>query len=171
MPTLNTNFTGSGIETTTPTVGPYGAGGGLGFLGLSPELSQLLKTRIATAQANANMGMRNAQNTEMHQGMNGVLGMSRGSLGAPVQDPAVGRAQAMMKMQEQADQERRAADENAQAKQMMLAQQAQDTEAHARQAVAPIRRFGLNGQMMDVPLGTDENFYLQKLGYKGVRTQ
>jgi hypothetical protein len=163
MPTLNTNFTGSGIETTTPTVGPYGAGGGLGFLGLSPELSQLLKTRIATAQANANMGMRNAQNTEMHQGMNGVLGMSRGSLGAPAQDPAVGRAQAMMKMQEQADQERRAADENAQAKQMMLAQQAQASAAKDQQ-YNPTKKYRLGGMLIDPKRGVDESAYMYQQG-------
>jgi hypothetical protein len=169
MPTLNTNFTGSGIETTTPTVGPYGAGGGLGFLGLSPELSQLLKTRIATAQANANMGMRQAQNTEMGQGMKGVLG-HRGSLGAATPDPELGRQQAAMQMKRQADQEARDAADNAQARQIMLARQAQDNEekAHTPQT---IRREGMTGKIIGVPQGTDENMYLQKLGYTGVRAQ
>jgi hypothetical protein len=165
MPTLNTNFTGSGIETTSPTAGgAYGGGGAsLDLLGLSPELSQLLRTRIAMAQANANMGMRNAQNTEMRQGMNGVLGMSRGSLGAPAQDPALGRAQAMMKMQEQADQERRAADENAQARKMMLARQSQDTEAHARQ-YNPTQKYRLGGMLIDPKRGLDESAYMYQQG-------
>ena len=160
MPNLNTNFTGSGIETTTPTVGAYGTGGSeFDMLGLSPELSKLLRTRIATAQANANTSMYDAQNAEMGRGRGGAP-LRTTILGGSTPDPELGRAQAANQMAQQSAQEQQRAAQDARYQQMMLAQQAQsaDQMAHSGRGV---KRYGLTGEIIGAPKGTDEKYYLQ----------
>ena len=165
MPTLNTNFTGSGIETTTPTVGPYGSGGSeLDMLGLSPELSKLLRTRIATAQANANTSMHDAQNAEMGKGPGGTP--IHRTLGGAAQDPAIGRMQASQQAQRQAEDEARAATQNQQAQQIMLARQAQSAQQNASSVMPGKEKpYRLGGTLIDPTLGVDASEYLTFNGY------
>jgi hypothetical protein len=169
MPTLNTNFTGSGIETTTPTAGAYGTGGmGFGFdPALNEQIAKLMSTRLTASHAKAEQ-QKDAALKQYNASLNPN---KQAYLGGTAPDPELGRAQAANEMARQSSQEQQRMAQESKARETMLAQQAQDQAGMARQASAPIRRFGLNGQMMDVPIGTDENFYLQKLGYKGVRTQ
>ena len=174
MPDLSTNFTGSGITTTSSGAAGDGPGGAYAslFASLPPELVQLLKTKIATQQANANMGMRNAQNTEMRQGMGGVLGYGPRALGAATPDPAVGRMQVANQLAQQTAQQQQMAAAQERAQEAMLARQAQSEQQKAGdQSNHAIRRDPLTGKIIGLPEGTDENLYLQKQGYTGVRAQ
>jgi hypothetical protein len=159
MPDLSTNFTGSGITTTSSGSTGDGSGGAYGdlFASLPPELVQLLKTKIATQQANANMSMRNAKNTEMRQGMGGVLGYGPRSLGeggmpsagsSPVPTPSD------MIRQEQA-------------KQAMLQTQAMESSQRASAAQPAVmpgkdKPYRLGSMLIDPTLGLDQSAYMQE---------
>jgi len=169
MPDLSTNFTGSGITTTSSGAAGDGPGGAYAslFASLPPELVQLLKTKIATQQANANMGMRNAQNTEMRQGMGGVLGYGPRALGAATPDPAVGRMQVANQLAQQTAQQQQMAAAQERAQEAMLARQAQSEQQKAGDQVMPgkDKPYRLGGTLIDPTLGVDASEYLTEHGY------
>lgn len=164
MANLQTQFTNSGITTTTPTPGSGGYGdGGYEYalsMGLDPALAKLIGTKIASAQVAANMQKEAADQAYTKSIQPKRIGMGRNDVPS-------------MAPRDDARAQQRREDETAQAKQAMLARQAQTDQQLAQEtALRKSQPYRFGGMLIDPKLGFDQSVYMQTHGVgKGIYGQ